>query len=203
MYTYFEFDGTQTINGTAPEEIVKAFDLKPGQRLFFVEKDSEILYHCFGDENSVEAMIDSLENPKDAALRSMELKDAKQFKIAESKEELTEYLKSHPLKSAVHGEKDKYYSVTAEKQAQLTSVLLMATAAAQDQLQYEISWNASGEPCEVWTFKELTKLAYEINAYVKPLVAEQQFIEMAVNNCKSVEEVSKVDINYENCSYSV
>ena len=203
MFTYFEFDGTQTVNGAAPEKIRKAFGLKDGQRLFFIKKDGNVVYHCFGDENVVKAMIETLEHPEESALRSMELEDAKQFKIAQSKEQLAEFLKTHPLRSAAHGGQEKNYSVTAEKQAQMTSVLLMATAAAQTGAGFEVTWNAAGEPCEAWTLEELIKLAYEINAYVKPLVAEQQYLEIAVNACETVEDVGMVKIDYENCTYSV
>ena len=203
MFTYFEFDGTQTVNGASPEKIRKAFGLKDGQRLFFIEKDGNVAYHSFGDENVVKAMIETLEHPEESALHSMELEDAKQFKIAQSKEQLAEFLKTHPLRSAAHGGQEKTYSVTAEKQAQLTSVLLMATAAAQSGANYEITWNAAGEPCETWTLEELAKLAYEINDYIKPLVAEQQYLEIAVNACETVEDVSMVKIDYENCIYAV
>ncbi len=116
-------------------------------------------------------------------------------KVAQSKSELAEYLAAYPLLSPAHGE-PALYSATSEKQALLTSTLVMAQGAAQAGVPYEVTWNASGHPCEVWEVPQLQQLAFEMAAYVKPLVAYQQGIEVALNACTTLAEVEAVAISY-------
>lgn len=136
------------------------------------------------------------------------------YQIKYSKDLLAEYLVSNPLVSNVHGGEYKKYSVTQEKQSQLTSITLMANSVALKNeaikndpnltdeekealyIKYDITWNATGEPCEPWTLEELMSLGYQINEYVKPLVTEQQYVEVAIKNQTTIEGVKEVPINY-------
>lgn len=116
--------------------------------------------------------------------------------IAESKILLAEYLDSNPLPSAAHGGETAYYTVTAEKQALLTSALMMAQGAMQAGIPYEITWNAAGQACEIWTMPELMQLAFEIAAYIKPFVAHQQKLEVLINACDTPDELEATIIDY-------
>ena len=57
MYTYFKFDGTQTVNGAAPETIIQAFGWTKDKPLWFIEVDGEIRYNLVGSEDDVKAFI--------------------------------------------------------------------------------------------------------------------------------------------------
>lgn len=122
-------------------------------------------------------------------------------KIAQTKAVLAEFLAHNPLESSAHGGKTARYSVTSEKQALLTSEMLMAQGVAATGIAYEPKWNAAGQPSEPWTLPELQQLALEIAAYVKPLVAYQQGLEvelnkMAAHTGTSAEDVAAFVIDY-------
>lgn len=121
----------------------------------------------------------------------------KRNKIAESKEVLKTYLASHPLFSKVKYKDGRYYTVTEEKQRQLTSKMAMYDIYSQQSLDYTILWNDAGNTSEEWTIEELTKLSMEIDEYVTPLVSKQQTYEVDVNNAVDEDEVNSIVLNYE------
>ena len=114
-------------------------------------------------------------------------------RITESKNGLAEYLESHPL-TWTDG---KQYSVTEDKQALLTGNLAAyQLAVTLGQENPELTWNATGEECTVWTFENLAMLAIAIKAYVKPLVAYQQKVEIEIRACTTVADVEAITIDY-------
>ena len=122
------------------------------------------------------------------------LEEVQAQQITESKTKLAEYLESHPL-TWTDG---KQYSVTEDKQALLTGNLAAyQLAVTLGQANPELTWNATGEECTVWTFENLAMLAIAIKAYVKPLVAYQQKTEIAIRACSTAEDVEAVTIDYE------
>lgn len=140
---------------------------------------------------------DSAEQQKEDAIRaSGDIKTYKAHRIAQSKAALSAFLEENPVSSTAHGGKAALYSATAEKQALLTSTLVMAQGAAQAGVPYDLTWNATGEECETWTAEELQQLAFELAAYVKPLVAKQQEIEVALNACKTLEAVDAIVFDF-------
>lgn len=125
------------------------------------------------------------------------LESAKLAKINESKVDLATYLSEHPILSKCHDENGAYYSVTQEKQQYLTSMISIATLAAQQKIEYQCSWNSVGKPCTYdWTLEQLEKLAFEIAEYVRPLVSQQQQIETTINNMTTIDSVNAYTINY-------
>ncbi|MFR2535169.1 MAG: hypothetical protein ACLS95_08135 [Clostridia bacterium] len=68
----------------------------------------------------------------------------KKNQILLSKKNLAKYLEEHPLFSTCKYEEGRYYNVTAEKQQQLTSKVLMATMYAQIGMPYNLTWNDTG-----------------------------------------------------------
>lgn len=122
------------------------------------------------------------------------LEDVQAQHIAKSKTALAEYLESHPM-TWTDG---KQYSVTEDKQALLTGNLAAyQLAVTLGQTNPELTWNATGEECTIWTFENLAMLAISIKAYVKPLVAYQQKTEIAIRACTTAEDVEVVAIDYE------
>lgn len=127
-----------------------------------------------------------------------ELDSLKSEKIKKSKNALAEYLSSHPLFSDAKYADGRYYTVTEEKQRQLTSKMAMYNIYAQQSLEYPLlKWNDVGNVCEDWTVEELTKLAMEIDIYVTPLVEKQQEYEKIIQRAKTVEEIKTATFSFD------
>lgn len=114
-------------------------------------------------------------------------------KIKKSKLDLAKYLASHPLQWT-DGE---CYSITAEKQAQLTSKVMAATMAQTLSTDYRLTWNSTGEVCKEWTLSDLSALAFAIDARVTSLVTYQQTQEVAINAAQTVEELESIEVDYD------
>ena len=112
-------------------------------------------------------------------------------KIMQSKSDLAAYLESHPLQWT-DGE---YYSITAEKQAQLTSTLVCAQADGQNP-----EWNSTGGVCREWDVQELTSLGVSIKNRVKALVKYQQEKELEILTSQTQEELDAIGVDYDTVS---
>ena len=121
------------------------------------------------------------------------VKESAQFKIAESKTALSEYLASHPLQWT----DGKYYSVTSDKQSLLTSNLSLYQLAVSNGQPFKLTWNSTGDECVEWGYEELAALALAIGTYVKPFVAHQQELELDIKACTTMEELDAIEINYD------
>lgn len=124
---------------------------------------------------------------------SVYVEQAKQEKITESKAVLSEYLAAHPIQWS----DGKYYSVTSEKQALLTSNLSLYQISASAGQPFKLTWNSTGDECVEWTYEELAALALAIGTYVKPFVSRQQELELAIKACATMEELDTIEINYD------
>ena len=118
---------------------------------------------------------------------------AKENKIAESKERLAEWLATNPMQYT----DGNYYNVTEEKQSLLNSNLASYERAKVAGIDYPLKWNSTGAECTEWEYSELLALSLSIAAYVAPKVAMQQSIEVAINNCSTIEEINEIVINYD------
>ena len=118
----------------------------------------------------------------------------KASKIKRSKDDLAVYLQEHPLQW-LDGE---YYSITQEKQNQLTSKIMAATMAQTLSADYTLTWNSTGEVCKEWTLSDLSALAFAIDARVTALVTYQQTQEVAIRNAATLEELEAVVVDYNN-----
>lgn len=145
-------------------------------------------------EKEVKNIIDNL------LLTDYSCKDIKEVKdifINESKEVLQEYLLQNPLESFVHKNTLAKYSITSVKQTLLTKEIMMCQFALNSNLEYNASWNATGEEYTYdWTIDELMQLAYEITSFVKPYISKQQNIEQQIKNCETVEEILDIEITF-------
>ena len=113
--------------------------------------------------------------------------------IAKSKTDLAAYLAAHPLQWT-DGE---YYSITAEKQQQLTSKIMAATMSQTLSASYTLTWNSTGEVCREWTLQDLSALAFAIDARVTSLVSYQQTQEVAMRNAATEEELNAIVVDYD------
>lgn len=113
-------------------------------------------------------------------------------RVTETKNALSTYLSAHPYETA----DGKLYSVTFEKQSLLANEIAtyqLATAAGQE---YKLTWNTTGEECVEMTIEQITALALQIAAYVKPLVSYQQSKEIEIKDCTTVDDVLAVEVDY-------
>ena len=119
--------------------------------------------------------------------------DAKVLKVTESKDKLAEWLEDNPMLYT----DGKYYSVTAEKQSLLNGNLASYERAKAINVEYPLKWNSTGSECVSWDYTDLLALSLTIAGYVAPKVSKQQAIEVAINNCNTIEEVNEIVINYD------
>ena len=151
----------------------------------------------FDETQLIEVDDATYEPPKEDPSETEDpLATLKKNQILLSKKNLAKYLEEHPLLSTCKYEEGRYYNVTAEKQQQLTSKVLMATMYAQIGMPYNLTWNDTGDICESWELSQLQRLSMEIDAYVTPLVSLQQTMEVAINDCTITENVLKVNVEY-------
>lgn len=120
------------------------------------------------------------------------INEVQEYLIGKSKYNLENYLLNHPL--VYNG---KTYTVTSDKQNQLTGLLNAYNYAKSIGVELSLSWNETGKPCERYTYEQLVNLYLSILAYVKPIVTYQQWAEVAIRSAGSKEEAANVDINFE------
>lgn len=121
-------------------------------------------------------------------IKADRLPGAKAARIAKSKADLADYLASHPL-TWTDGNQ---YSITQEKQAQLTSTLVSAQVDGEPP-----EWNTTGGQCREWKLEELAALGVAIKHRVKALVKYQQGQEIAMNAAATMEELERVVVDYD------
>lgn len=143
-----------------------------------VQDESGVVIGWEPDQEAYEAAM-AAANPLSGAIES---------RIAQSKADLTTYLETHPI-TWTDGEQ---YSITAERQAQLTGTVVAAQADGQPP-----EWNSTGGVCREWDVAELTALAVAIKNRVKALVKYQQTQEVAMRNAASREELDAIVVDYD------
>ena len=171
-----------------PDEFMSEF-YKEGKRAagFVITTDNgTTVTSCVWDEEAYQKWCD--ENPEPDTLAENKI-----ARIAQSKKDLADYLATNPLLWT----DGQYYSITAEKQAQLTSKIMAATMAAQTSTSYALTWNSTGETCTEWTLSDLSALAFAIDARVTALVSYQQTQEVAMRNAATQDELDAIVVDYD------
>lgn len=125
-------------------------------------------------------------------ITSVNINSYKQKKIEISKQSLSDWLEKNPMRFT----DGKYYSVTSEKQSLLNGNLASYERALNAGIEYTLKWNSTGEECIEWEYADLLALSLSIAAYVAPKVSMQQSIEVAINNCSTIEEIDAIVIDY-------
>lgn len=138
------------------------------------------------------ALVLRTEADKEADRILLLLPQAKAQKIAESKLQLAEWLRSNPMIFS----DGKYYSVTEEKQTLLNSNLASYERASKAGYAYPLKWNATGEECTEWLYSDLLALSLAIAGYVAPKVATQQAAEVDIKASATLAELEAIVIDY-------
>lgn len=173
-----------------PDEFLPEY-FKEGKRaagFVKIEHDGEKVTSCVWDEEAYQKWAE--ENPE---TEPDTLTASKIARIQQSKTDLAEYLATHPLQWM----DGNYYSITAEKQAQLTSKIMAATMAAQTSIPYTLTWNSTGEVCKEWSLSDLSALAFAIDKRVTALVSYQQTQEVAMRNAETQDELDGIVVDYD------
>lgn len=152
----------------------------------------------FSNDGSVyvEPEVFEPKEPTEEELQAI-FESTKARKISESKQLLADYLESHPLVSNCHGGIEAKYSVTTEKQSLMANNYLTYTIAKETGVDAVLTWNATGQECEVWTEEEYITLVLQISEYVKPLVSLQQSYEVQIKNFTTQDELDILNIVYD------
>lgn len=151
-----------------------------------ITDDGQRVTSCVWDEEAYLAWCEA--NPAPDMLA-----ENKAARIEQSKTDLAAYLATHPLLWT----DGQYYSITAEKQAQLTSKIMAATMASQTSTPYTLTWNSTGETCTEWTLSDLSALAFAIDARVTALVSYQQTQEVAMRNAATQDDLDAIVVDYD------
>ena len=145
---------------------------------------------------------DSIDNYKEIAIELLgeqqpeTLETMKEKRIKLSKDNLAKYLEENPLLSTVKYEEGRYYNVTMEKQNLLLSNISTYQMSSQLGIPCPLTWNDTGEECELWTIEQLIQLSMEIRNYVAPLVSLQQYMEVNIKKCETNEELINVNVDF-------
>ena len=127
---------------------------------------------------------------------NLTLEEIKNKFILKSKENLSTYLENNPLYSNCHGGEYCYYTVTFEKQVQLTQKFTAHMTLIQAGIPDVLTWICTGGVCEEFTDEEIIQLIYEMNAYITPLVSKQQHLEKDIVSCETKEELLEINIEF-------
>ena len=146
--------------------------------------ENEVVIAITGNDEAYQAYLSTVPDP---------LPEAKAARIQKSKDDLGAYLESHPLTWTDANR----YSITREKQQQLTSKILSATLAAQTSTPYTLTWNATGAECTDWALEDLAALAFAIDARVTALVSYQQAQEVAMQAATTMDELNAIEVDYD------
>ena len=167
-----------------------------GYKLYSVKTNEYYTKVYLGKFDSVdnyrEIKIELIETPSTTET----LETIKEKRIKLSKDNLSKYLEEHPLLSTVKHEEGRYYNVTMEKQNLLLSNISTYQMSSQLGIPCPLTWNDTGEECELWTIEQLIQLSMEIRNYVSPLVSLQQYMEVNIKKCETNEELINVNVDF-------
>ncbi|WP_419749293.1 hypothetical protein [Terrisporobacter petrolearius] len=197
--TYVSNDGNIVLsNFNTNQELMYEFGYKPVVEIY-PETTLDLEMLKMYEEKNDKIIITYTINNTEAFLNSM-----RKEKIYKSKDYLANYLAEHPLKSSIKGGIEKQYTVTQEKQNQLTSVITSYLNLALPYMMVNepipksirIYWNSMGCVCEEWTYEEITHLKKEIDEYVRPFVSMQQHLEVVICGLPTQKEIKELSVEF-------
>lgn len=177
------------------KELIKTWSKTVGDMSATIVENTDATETAVKTVEELKEKVDEMTYTK--PISEMSLEEAIAYKIKQSKLALAAFLENATITSSCHKSEEARYSVTSEKQQYLISMITISELAIAAGVEYQPSWNATGEPCSYdWTVDELKQLAFEMESFVRPLVSKQQAIETEIKACTTVEEVINVVISY-------
>lgn len=185
----FNYDYVIVVNNDVKENMIYDVD----KNIIVNELGNQIYPPTTPDEQFVQMKraIDELTFNVD--INTLKLEELHDYLIKKSKNNLETYLFEHPM--ILNG---KSYTVTSDKQAQLTGILNAYNYAKDIGIDLSLTWNETGKECKPYTYEKLVQLYLKILAYVKPLVSYQQSIEVKIRKTSSPEQALGIDISFKN-----
>lgn len=153
--------------------------------------------HLYKYDKKSKSVVATTTKEQSAELDSLLVSPKIEELINLSKLMLQQFLEDNPMKSSCHAKEERYYSVTLEKQSMFTSKYTAHVTLLQAGIANDMTWNSTGDPCESWTDEECIQFINEMNSYVTPIVSYQQKLELDIKACKTLTELSKISINYD------
>lgn len=187
------------INGNTDLEILLQEGFKP-VRIIQNKLDDGLDYIETIEETQDSINISYTVNNTPSYLNSL-----REEKIAQTKDNLANFLAANPLNSTVKDGIQKKYTVTKEKQTNLSALIsyygnvLLQYIAKGQSLPMDLPklyWNYAGQLQEVWTYEQLMQLKREIDDYVRPYVAMQQHLEVVIYGLPTQYEIKNLNIEY-------
>lgn len=121
-----------------------------------------------------------------------ELSEIKSKYVYTSKIKLKEFLKENPLKF-----KDKYYTVTIEKQTLFYNQLFSYNILRQNNPNLLFKWHSNDNIDVIWDYDEAVEFMKNMENYTQSLVKQQRDYEEQIKNCKTKEEINNIkEVNY-------
>lgn len=121
-----------------------------------------------------------------------ELSEIKSKYVYTSKIKLKEFLKENPLKF-----KDKYYTVTIEKQTLFYNQLFSYNILRQNNPNLLFKWHSNDNIDVIWDYDEAVEFMKNMENYTQSLVKQQRDCEEQIKNCKTKEEINNIkEVNY-------
>lgn len=197
--TYISNDGNIVLsNFNTNQELMHEFGYKPVVEIY-PETTLDLEMLKIYEEKEDKIVVTYSVNNTERYLNSM-----REEKIYKSKDNLANYLAEHPLKSCIKGGIEKKYTVTQEKQNQLTSVITSYLNSALPYMMVnepipesiKIYWNSMGCVCEEWKYEEITLLKKEIDEYVRPFVSMQQHLEVVICGLPTQKEIKELSVEF-------
>lgn len=125
-------------------------------------------------------------------ISTMPLEDVHEYLIKKNKRNLELFLESNPMKY-----NDKYYTVTSDKQNQLTGLLNAYRFAKDINIDIDLTWNETGKECEPYTYEQLVQIYLAMLSYIKPLVTHQQETELRIKETNDFMQAGRIDITFD------
>lgn len=163
--------------------------------VYYIDEDGNI-------QKATEEMIaEELNEIHEATITAMDLTKLKQLKIQESKDKLAVWCADNPIVIDIKGSGIAgTYTVTKEKQDELSKMLKLIDAAQELGVELKPTWNETGKQCEIYTKHQLQQLSLAIMAHVYPNIEKQRMIEVEIMKCETPQEVLAIEIFYDNAT---
>ena len=123
------------------------------------------------------------------------LLDMKNMKQEENKKALAESLAKNPIQWT----DGNYYGITQEDQQEMSLNMAQYQLAKQAGVEdATLEWHSIKSKCKEWSIEDFTALTLAVAQKVYPYLRHQETIKEQIYACTTKDEVSKVEISYEN-----
>lgn len=144
-------------------------------------------------DKAVERTEEEIQSDRD--LLPPTLLDLKNMRQEENKKALAESLAKNPIQWT----DGNYYGITQEDQQEMSLNMAQYQLAKQAGVEdATLEWHSIKSKCKEWSIEDFTALTLAVAQKVYPYLRHQESIKEQIYACTTKDEVSKVEIGYEN-----